>query len=232
MGICLLSGKNFKCIKCNFKSCTKVGLIVHETEKHRKKKPKKYRCDECGKKCRNAFKLLNHKIMSHSEKIFDKNSSMKTWRKRTKMEYDITVENYENTSSTKIVQKKSEEIEILSQKINHKCPQCDCTYKVTAGLKMHVKTALKENSLKKCQQCQFISCTRKGMQFHEKVLHLKNNVASFEKSSTNEDPKTTSSKKSNDENVKSKIADFQKELVEDATIADPVSMEKVLENPD
>ena len=185
--------------------------------------------------------------MAHSQKIFDKNSSMKTWRKRTKMEYDITVENYETYSpKKKIVLKKkksSDEIEILSQKnINHKCPQCDCTYKVTAGLKMHIKTALKENSLRKCQQCKFISCTRKGMQFHEKVLHLTKNTNENKEAA----PKNITSKKSNEENnVKSKISDFNKELLEagnditgsdptgsDATIADPVSMEKVLENPD
>ena len=172
---------------------------------------------------------------------------MKTWRKRTKMEYDITVENYETYSpKKKIVLKKkksSDEIEILSQKnINHKCPQCDCTYKVTAGLKMHIKTALKENSLRKCQQCKFISCTRKGMQFHEKVLHLTKNTNENKEAA----PKNITSKKSNEENnVKSKISDFNKELLEagnditgsdptgsDATIADPVSMEKVLENPD
>ena len=233
----LFSGKNFKCIKCNFKSCTKVGLIIHETEKHRKKKPKKYRCDECKKKCGNAFKLLNHKILAHSQKIFDKNSTRnKTLRNRTKMKYDITVENYVKNSPKKIVpKKKSDEIEILSHNVNHKCPQCDCTYKVTAGLKMHVKTALKENSVRKCSECKFISCTRKGMQFHEKVLHLK-----ITNENKEDAPMNSTSKKSNVENSrKQNMSDFRKDLDEvgndvtgNETIADPVSMEKVLENPD
>ena len=54
-----------------------------------------------------------------------------------------------------------------------KCSKCDCAYKTSDGLKNHLDTVRDENivGVIKCGQCNFKSCTSKGLMFHNNVLH-------------------------------------------------------------